>query len=220
MPIYTVRIYKNFGTSSPSGGWQNTHEMQTDAALDSIEMLNHVTALANFEKRFHLPSVQFQRAVVSLQDDEKDGYRPDEMRAIDISGAGTQAVAAGIDPIDLNMALEIKRFMVLGRVGHIYFRGCLHEGQVGANQAGETVLNADARAALTTVVTDAMQDYAAAGRIMVVRHTHKKTNTTFTRQVNGLQVGDVVMLKRNHRWFNRKKPAGEGEGGFTPPDEV
>jgi hypothetical protein len=214
---YEVKIYKGFLGNDKAGGWCNTHEFRSDAVIDSPAMLQIVTEIANFEKEFHTPAVNFLRGVVSVWNVENTGYNPLEMRTCPIGGLGTLPVDEGYELYDLNFALDVKRNLSTGRAGHSYFRGCVTEPMAMITSSGHVTLTPDGATLIEAQVTQGQTSYFAPGKTMGVRSFVKATNQTIFRPILSFNFGRMILMPRDHKFFHKGWRRGEAPG-LTPPD--
>lgn len=217
---YELKIYKNLNVVDSKGSWCNTHEFTTDAAIDTEAMKTHVMQLVDFEKEFHLPGVQFIRAVLRVWEEETDGYNPLELRTFTLEGAGTlPPPTPPYDIYDLNFAIDVVRDATLGRTGHLYYRGCVAESMVGTTSRGDVSLTEDGRTLIAAQVGQASPNYFGTDRVMVLRGKVRKTGDIVRRPVTGFHVGALVLSPRDHKFFHKGWRRGTGPtDGITPPE--
>lgn len=205
MAIYQLKTFKSWNGRSPRNQWNNTYEFSSENALESAGMSTTVQEFVQFEKEMSHPKVNFMRATVTLIEAAKDGYQPAELRVLDLAGVGEAPYNTEGDPLDLNLALAIKRFGGLGRSGTIYLRGALTEGMVNTDSTGATGLTEAGLILAQAGLDQGITPFMAAGKVpqLIGYVTQGGTKQLFTRDIVSLQILGVVVLKRNHKWFNR-----------------
>jgi hypothetical protein len=202
---FIFRIIKHYSTN-PSRQWSNSYEVLANStgSLGDLTVLG--SALELFEATLHNTFTVFDRLVISTWVADSVPYDPDSFYVAELSGAGTRDTSGELEPI--TTCLSVARQPTSGRLGHIFYRGVLSQGDTSA-PSGITVLNSPA--ALTSELNDALTDselngylgLGAEGPLVLAMVNKSGTNT---RIVNALKIAGVVQLPVDHAWFNRTTP--------------
>lgn len=209
MGVYAIKIFKSYGGRVADNVWSNTYHWSNSLGLEDNAWLATVNGLVALESRLHLNTVNFLRAVVSTTGDE-EGYDPSQLRVFELQGAGLDVLPAGEKPLDLNFTLKMKKQVIYGRAGTMFYRGALHTGHVEMGPGGKMVLTAGAAASITQemlpLFTDILGAAVAAsngGGWVMGPPANLANNAQYNaRPVSGLQPSGVSLNKRNHRYFD------------------
>lgn len=202
---FIFRIIKHY-TTNPSRQWSNSYEVLANSAGSLGDLTVLGSALELFESLLHNTFTAFDRLVISTWSPDSKPYDPDAFYVQELTGNGTRDTTGELEPI--TTCLSVARQPTSGRLGHIFYRGVLSQGDTSA-PSGITVLNSPG--ALTSELNDALTDSELSGYIglgaagPLVLAMINKTGTN-TRLVMALKVGGVVQLPVDHAWFNRTTP--------------
>lgn len=199
--LFVVRVVKSLQTN-PDNKWANTYEFQAVGDGAEGELLDLGAALVNFEIGIHLPSVIFERLIISTWGPDSKPYDPSAFISSTLTGVGVNA--GGTEPLSLSQTLSVARIAGTGRFGHLFYRGVLNESLVNA-PAGKSVLTdrAGQQTLLDAKIASAgFDDYigAGAGQFKMVLVS---ADGTQVRPVIQLRVAGVSQVKTDHKWFNR-----------------
>lgn len=128
MALLQARIYKNIVGAAREREWCNTHNFYTPDELTSEAVDDFVDALVIFEKKMHLPDVQFNRCVVSTAYKEGRKGHPEAFKTFPLSGTGGNNLASmdpGVDHLPTEHVLVVEYGAATGRPGKNLFRRCI-----------------------------------------------------------------------------------------------
>lgn len=149
---FHIRIYKEL-TTTPSPRWANTYEVRNEGGASMLHLLDAVQALYELERAMHLTDVRFDRAVLSTWIEDGTPYDPSSFTVIPLGLEGTVVPSGGALP--LNVVLHIRRKVIFGRPGKVFWRRALGEGDIEA-PAGRVTLSAAAEGTIETRLAAAM----------------------------------------------------------------
>ena len=199
---FIYRITKYLSTN-PSNKWANSYEFVASAVGGETELLQVAEVLVDFEAEFHLSQVVFDRVLVSTWEEDSKPYDPDVFISSTLTATG--GIAGGGQLQALDTCLSLARIASSGRFGHIFYRACLEELDIGA-PAGIAVLidraaqQAKIDAALASSGLDNFVGSAAAGNLKMCMVNKAGDQTRLVQQ---LRVQGVSKLPTDHAWFNR-----------------
>lgn len=211
---WTVKSYKSL--SGQSGKvWSNEYEFIKREAeeLDYNDFFNATLSLVAFEKAIHLNIVQIDRVVWSTWlPDYQEGQNNNFVGFNFGSLFKGDRVKDGPDEhVPLTHTARIDKSVVYGRSGHAFYRGVNTEAMLMAPNAGEYQWNPDnpAFTAFQEDFQDAetlnMNKFYQAGDapfIMSLINTVPPSTVVF-RNVTTMQLSKPVVLKKDHRYFDR-----------------
>jgi len=198
---FVLRIIKYYSTN-PAREWSNSYEFVANASGDETDLNTMLTAFVLFEQNIHNTFTRFTRAIVSTWEEDSVPYDPDAFLVVELAQSGTRDTSGELEPI--TACWSVARIPTSGRLGHIFYRGVLSQGDTAA-PAGITVLSDPPTMAdlLSDAITAAEIDgYLGAGGAPLTLAMINKTGTN-TRVVLGLASAGVVQLPVDHAWFNR-----------------
>lgn len=196
----TARVRKHHA-SNPSVIWWNTYEFRT---LDVV-VLSDYTALANrlanFDMMLSNNSAVVDQVTISTWAEDAHPYNPLSFLTIAYNLPGTRALAG--EPVDLRVALYVRRQVDYGRTGKIFFRGSLSEGEISTSGGtyrltSPGTVDSDVADALTA---SALETYIGDGANQF--RMYMIGNSGASRPVSGLQAAGVAIVKLNHKYFDR-----------------
>lgn len=209
--LFTLRIVKHL-QSNPDRKWANTYEFRANNSGDPNELLALATQLVNFEAAIHFDQVVFDRVLISTWQPDSKPYDPTSFIVSTLTATGEALGAA--DTLPLNMCLSVARQSLTGRLGHVFYRGCLDEDDVNS-PAGDPVLvsKAGLQARISTALTSSgIEDSLPIGfggnfSMVMIGKTDAEV-----RLVQSLRVSGVSVVPVRHTWFNRTPSGGSGAG--------
>lgn len=219
--VYDLKIYKSWAVRNIKAAWVNTYQINLNGEdIEATDWVNKINSICTAEKNIHLNQVQFLHATLSSKRDEVV-YDPKMLRTFDLQGNGLGPIAEDDTPLDLNIAMAVRKNVGYGRSGVNYYRGALCASDVIINERGESqiaptskFMGAPSWANINTLMM-AYPDYelVMAGKM----HDDPEVEGTFiTRTVTSFSLKGVVLLKRDHRYFDRK----DAPAPAPPPAEV
>jgi hypothetical protein len=210
--IFDVRIYKSWAARNIKASWVNNYQAVFDGPVEAPELQALIDRVVASERMIHLQSVQFLHAVVSTKLDE-EVYDPATLKTVELAGAGNRALGEDGIALDLNIALRVKKQVIYGRSGGQYYRGCLLAEDVIINDRGESIIkpgSAPTGAPLwanfnnTIIPPDMPAKLCMASKIFDTGAPGEETAPV--RIINGFALQGIVLLKRDHRYFDRRDP--------------
>lgn len=200
--LLTVRVIKNLVTN-PLNKWANSYELQIKAGVATGDITALCMALVRFEKAIHRDVVQFDHMVISTWEADSVPYNPSSFIVVSLTGNGEVGEVG--DNLALDKVLVVVRQPIVGRFGHLFYRGVLNEADTEA-PAGRTVLTDPAGTAATIAsavstsdVADLLGDPATADLQLVMINA----TGTQVRRIIALNATGVTTLPTDHAWFNR-----------------
>jgi hypothetical protein len=199
---FVIRVIKYLATN-PDNKWANSYEFQASADGTDSDLTTLITAVVSFEVAFHRSAVIFDRALASTWGEDSKPYDPSTFLVVPLETAGDSEVSADLLPLD--KTLSIARVPQSGRVGHLFYRGCLAEDQVSA-PAGKSIIN-DKPALQTAIdaalVSSELENYIGTGAPGPLHMVMIDRNGDVVRTVLDLSVKGVGTVPADHAWFNR-----------------
>lgn len=209
-----IRIFKSWNVVDEENYWVNEYEFASDDLSPVDEAARAiVNTLVAAERRIHLPGVNFFKAVVSTWTPDGQPYNPFSFVSFPLDVVG-QRSATG-DALDANVCFFVKKQVVSGRYGKLYYRGCLTEADVQPrgdlsfaltpgstiNQGGTAweAYEADMNELITGLTGGA--DFAIIGQVK--SNNPNVPGTIYRRAVTGLVPAGVSIVDTNHKWYNR-----------------
>lgn len=198
---FVLRIIKHY-TTNPDREWGNSYEFVANSSGDETDLNTLLTAFVLFEKNLHNTFTVFNRAVISTWEEDSVPYDPDTFLVVELADVGIRDTSGELEPI--TACWSVARVPTSGRLGHLFYRGVLSQGDTAA-PAGITVLSTPAT--MATLLSDAItageiDGYLGAGGAPLTMAMINKTGTN-TRVVTGLASAGVVQMPVDHAWFNR-----------------
>lgn len=201
--LFTVRVVK-YLTTNPDNKWANSYEFQSNAVGGEAELLLLAEALVNFEAAMHLTVVRFDRITISTWQPDSVPYDPSTFISSTLTQDGL--LGASDDILALNTTFSVSRQCASGRFGHLFYRGCLTEGDVEA-PAGKNVLTD--RPAKQTLIDDFLTstgfgEYIGTSPEATLGMVLVNADGTQVRPVINLRAQGVSSVPQDHAWFNRR----------------
>lgn len=203
--MFIIRIFKSWGARDAERRWVNNYEVEAGATpltgLDAV-----AEAIADAERQIHYDAVQFLSATISTWSPDSVPYNPLTFRTIELAGTGLPFVAAA-DAMDSNVCLLVKFSATTGRNGRRFYRGALLESDVEIGGDGKFRLE-DASPQRTRFTQAGgfaalLAPYLAGGADPVTIVLAGANAAGVQREVVSVDIGGVVVSKRNHRYFDR-----------------
>jgi len=201
---FVVRVIKSY-TTNPARKWSNTYEVVA-VVPGNVTDINGMTSIFTiFEQTLHNTFTHFERVTVSTWEADSVPYNPDAFYVAELDFNGTRDTTGELEPI--TTCLSVVRQPASGRLGHLFYRGVLSQGDTSA-PSGITILSDPT--AMSTLLGTAMSEsgmenllgtpVGSWGLVMI-----NKTGTE-GRSVQNLTIGGVTQLPVDHAWFNRTSP--------------
>lgn len=202
--LFVIRIVKSL-YANPDNRWANTYEIQANDVGTSAELLAISLKLVGFEAELHGPGVQFRQLAVSTWEEDSVPYAPAAFLSYALNQPGIRTLSGS--PLALNKTLSIARVVPNGRLGHLFYRGSLAEGDIEAPAGIDILTNAPSVVtAVSVAVTNAdLADHFMFGAdpLKLVMVTKSGDNI---RPVVGLTPVGVSSVPTDHAWYNRTSP--------------
>lgn len=212
MGVLRIVIAKSFGSRSTGNGAQfsNVYHANSEASLDSAQLLNEVNQLVAWEKSFHSAHVQFMQATVSTAEHEpRTPYNPNTVRSIPLQGAGSLFGENPVaDMVGIDVCLAVKHGGVVGRSGIWKYRGCLREFDVAGAGNGDFAF-AGAQQQFFQDRLDARNNLPSFPELQIA-HTDKETKVVTVRPILQIVVGGIMVTRRDRARKKKKEAAAPG----------
>lgn len=200
--VLTVRTYK-YASRNPSIVWANTYEIYTQSGFEGVSALDAVVVdpIIAFEASIHYDDTVFDRTVVSTFVPDGEPYDPTTFLVRNHSGiTGQRSISDGYK-LPLNIVLYIKRDVLFGRSGKLFYRRCVLDDEV-TSPAGTAQLEIGAaiRTIFSTSANNNLGELLAGidGVQMVMARQDQPW-----RAVTSLSIGGVRIVSYNHRYYDR-----------------
>ena len=200
---FVVRVLKHLVTN-PENVWANSYEFEAITASSEINIHDLADAIGSFEIGIHLNIVQFDRVIISTWEADSKPYDPAAFLVLPLNALGTHPIGAD-QAVPLNECWRVVRQPAAGRVGHLFYRGCLVEGDV-ESPAGKPILSTPPDFAEllgdqieSSLLESYFGDTATGGLKMVMIDA----TGGITRNVIQLVSSGVSFVKPDHVLFNR-----------------
>lgn len=205
--LFILRVWKHH-TDAPLVEWTNTYEAKALAAGGLILLTDLAAKAVAFEQVLHGEDIQFSRYTISTWQPDTHPYDPEAFYDHPLGSAtfGTRVITG--DQLPVRVCWAAQRAAVTGRMGKLYYRGCLGEGDVQAAGEGyqftnpaamETLING---AATTTQFGNYFAPAVGAMELSMIG-LPKGVTVPQVRGVTDITSDGVVDVQMNHRWFNR-----------------
>lgn len=199
--LFVIRTVKSL-FANPDNKWANTYEFKAILPGSTDELLALALKVAAMESFIHYQVVKFEQVTVSTWDQDSVPYNPSAFISTSLSLFGQRATTGDAAP--LSTCLSVARVAITGRLGHLFYRGVLVEGDVGA-PAGKAVLSNPG--VFNTLVEDAITDADMAEHIGLAAASLQlvmvSKNASNIRPVAGLVPVGVSQVPTDHAWYNR-----------------
>lgn len=166
-----------YRTDTAKGGayWSNRYEIMADVATDGGVI---GSAFAEYSKSLLLHNFWVDHVVVSTLAPDSEPYDPDVLTVWPVNERGNIGAAASLEALPLTTVLHLSKFVSSGRLGRIFLRGYLQEGDITsdlnggvslANPGNIQITVTNAYSALTTALGMPMSMISTVGGIGVNR---------------------------------------------------
>lgn len=204
---FFVRIFKH-RDGDPDLSWSNVYEVIAtgDGGIAELNALGN--DLLNYEKQIHYDDILFDRIGIGTWTPDTHPYDPYNTYVIEVPGGtfGGRTAPANTARLPLRSCWEVKRGVLTGRSGKLFYRGCLAETDVEALAGGWDFTDA---AAMETIlagsITLNLAEYftGGGGPFALALIGKNKVGTKYTREVTSFHSRAPVDVQMNHRWYNR-----------------
>lgn len=200
--LFRITIVKHHSLN-PSDSWANTYEIQSKDGGVTMQLIEAANRLTAFERHYHFSTTVFDRYIASTWEPDSAPYNPINFITVTIGLLGMATPPA--TPVGLTTCLHLARNVSYGRVGHLFYRNVLGEGDIEA-PSGRSVLTDPGGQAVTLALHETSVDMldmygdppdSAFGLVMI----DKTANVV--RPVQNLVVKGVSQVKSDHKWYNR-----------------
>lgn len=207
MPMYTVRVFKAWGSRDSAMRWVNNYEVQS-AATTPDGLAATAAAIADAERQLHHQNVQYLQATVSTWTPDSKPYNPLAFTTIPLSSVGAVVNASPQNVLDLNVAFFVKYRTATGRGGKRFYRGCLFEADVETSGNLRWILSTaslfNAGQSIFSAFRTAMLPFLAGGANTDKIVLAGASSTSVQRVVTDVVPGGVVVNRHDHRYFDRR----------------
>lgn len=203
---FIVRVFKSIGTPI-LGRWSNTYEVvATDTGdIGDLRALGH--SIFEFEKALHLPQAHFDQYTISTWVDDHAPYNPESFFVEPLDGAPGERVLIG-DPLPMNVAWFLRRQVVTGRSGKMFYRMAIGEADVELDGVAWVFANNED---MGGIVIDALASsslgYYLPGGMAALKLAcigiSKGSTTPITRLVQDISSVAPVPYQVKHAWYNQ-----------------
>jgi hypothetical protein len=199
--LFVVRVKKHH-YNNPSDTWVNNYEFQALTDGTEGDLLDLGQIVLAFEQQLHMVRIQFDAFSISTWEADSKPYNPAAFISVAVTDAGQTGEVSGMIPI--NQTFSVARVAAFGRLGHLFYRGCLDTAEVFAPAGINALVDpTEAQARVHSAVSESGLDaYMGAGATQFGLVMVNKTGTQ-VRGVTGLQAAGVTTLPTDHAWFNR-----------------
>lgn len=214
MADLSFKIFKSWNVVDEENYWVNTYEfMSDDMAPTDANARAILDALISAERAIHLPGVNFFKATISTWQNDSALYNPMSFVSVPLNTVGVRSVTG--EALDANVCFFVKKEVVGGRYGKLYYRGCLTEADVSPRgdlsfglttgssiNTGGAAWNAylsDMNEVITGLIAGA--NFAIIGQVK--GNSDNFPGPIYRRPVVGLTPAGVSIVDTNHRWYNR-----------------
>jgi len=209
---FRVEVIKT-AIPQPTVEWRNTYEVLWEGSGQPSEadLVNLGADLMQFEAAIHLDYVQFGRYIISTWDEETPPD-PTSFISIDLGGLGPVGARsqAASQSLPLHQCLLVRRQILVGHSGHLFYRGCLTEAMVQAtdlqtfelvpSETQVTSLYADFAAAETEFTAQYYAGGTSEFRLALIAPT--LAGPTLARPLTNLNIQGVTNVKMKKKWYN------------------
>lgn len=206
MPAFDLRIFKSWQARNLAAAWVNTYVFNwdnTDVTDPSVATL--INGICAMEREFHLAPVQYLHATFSTTKDEPV-YDPKTLRVFELDGTGNRVIPVDDSAADLNLCLKMKKNVMYGRSGTMFYRGALLSSDIAINSRGEAELAPNAAVSNPGTISNAFGNskvVPAMQWIMAPDAANNPDGQALTaRNVVGISPSGVSINKRNHKYFD------------------
>jgi hypothetical protein len=215
--MFIIRTRKHWGTNM-AAIWHNTYECHAIGAGTLSDLQTLAGAILEFEVAMHYNLVKIDAVTVSTWEPDSHPYNPASFWSQQLTNITGGRTPAG-DVLHREACVWLSRNPVLGRLGKLFLRGCLVEGEVAALSGTLTLSNPST---LQTILAAAMNDsdlvnYFVGGSSTKLRlaminqvQTDNEALITFVRDIGPFSISGAIDVKFNHKYFDRGETTGGG----------
>jgi len=187
--------------AQPSRLWYNTYEARFfgSPATEALDQL--AEGLAFYHREMLLNIFRVDSVTISTWAADSHPYNPASFVTVPKNYAGARPIGIGT-PADLRTVLYVKRLAESGRIGRIFFRGCLLIGDL-TSAGGEWALSD------LSTMEGLHDDALATGEIAQFWVTGEQLlklsligESGLTREIENHVVGGTTQVKLNHKYFD------------------
>lgn len=208
--VFDLRIYKSWGVRNQKAAWVNNYQLNYNGEINDALLADKVNDIVAAEKNLHSAGVQFLSATLSSMRDEPV-YDPKMLKTWGLQGVGVRPLDEENPPVDLNLAMRVRKEVNYGRQGSAYYRGCLYASDVAINDRGESQIAAGAHWVNPVVWANFNQLMNGNTDVEIVMadkvNNDPDAPANEARIVHLWSLYGVVFLKRDHRYFDRAPKA-------------
>ena len=203
--LFVARVRKSH-VANPDRKWQNSYEFVANEAGVIGDLQDMAEVLTSFEQTLHNTFTTIEEVTVGTWSPDSKPYDPDVFFTEPINLAGTRDTTGELEP--LNVCWSVSRDPVSGRLGHVFYRGVLSQGDT---EAPSGILKLADPTAMATLLDDTLtaSDFGSyIGLTALKPLTLAMINKlgTNTRLVTHMTSAGVSLLPVDHAWFNRTTP--------------
>jgi hypothetical protein len=202
---FIFRVYSDLG-STQGPRWSNSYEAYAHAGGSITDLTALGGKLALFNQGMSGSDVRITGYSVSTWVPDSTPYNPENFYvspALNLTGSRTMS-----DPIDLDVCLDVRRSVALGRSGNIYLRGALDEADVERSGSKYTLTDPQGLDVIFNAVLAAthLPYYYLGGTMVPIWLGLIGANiigTVYTRGLTNIAIRGVTIVPMNHRWYNQ-----------------
>lgn len=205
--LYTLLMEKQAETGDDTP-WYNKYVLYTETAFSADNFSANAEDFALFEQALHLPGVIITRALLSTYNADSNPYNPLNLAIYEFGYEGTRGGTS--DPLDRDCIAYVRKQVLAGRQGKLFYRGCLREGDVNATPGSRWGAWSTSDAFPTTLNTALGNISGYMGSIpagsdfnLVLVNAVGVPPSDIIRPVISLDAIRPGLNRSDHGWFNR-----------------
>lgn len=204
---WRMSVFKNW-LGAGGVGWVNSYQFRSADPImpDALPLIAAAQLLVAYERELHLPSVFFDRVVISSWQADSTPYNPENLAVVPISQVGERDPGSS-QRLDLNAVLNVRRATATGRLGKLAYRGVLLESDVDATEAGFWRLQAGSTLLPGGAVWEGayahLSDLLIDGEPVQLVVISVIDGIPMYREIKSLAPYGAGFNRMNHRWFDR-----------------
>jgi len=209
MSDFIIRVFKGWNTTLIERAWSNSYEIMS-AETDPTVLFSAAEAIVDAEKQIHLNNVNFLQYTISTWEPDSHPYDPLTFTTVPLVDIGLRGGGAGITTgLDYNICLVVKRGAHTGRVGRLFYRGCLLETDVRMGGDGRFIIDPADTSAFAAAFANYQTEMAPVmpilpgNQLALIGEVKGLPGTITRRPVTVLTLGGVTINKRNHKYFDK-----------------
>lgn len=198
---------------APETTWVNTYEFKAIDALSYADLESLGASLAEFESLIYMDNTRIVEVKASTWVDDSHPYNPEGFAVWESSRLGQRQSPTQGALLPLSVCLHVRREVLTGRPGKLFYRGVLNEtdvqsvsGQWSMETSGQLAWASDFADALTTSQLDNAVGVETTGPLKMCMISYiglgddVQKYVTFVRN---LTVRGLATLKTKKAWYNR-----------------